>query len=99
MFYLITFDLGQVCQILTQFNLMHASGNGRENTKFFRLCSIFPPITVQYCSCDCFGIMTAGVTKFKTESTVYGGIGKKIECNLQDSVITRQSPGVGRPKQ
>lgn len=59
----------------------------------------FPPVTAQFCSCDCFGIMTAGVTQFKTERIVYGGIVKKIECNLQDSVITRQSPDVGRPKQ
>lgn len=78
---------------------MHASGDGRENKKFFRLCSIFPPITAQFCSCDCFGIMTARVTQLKTESTVYGGIVKKIESNQQDSEIARQSPDVGRSKQ
>lgn len=43
--------------------------------------------------------MTAGVTQLKTEILVYGGIFNKIESNLQDSVITWQSPDVGRPKE
>lgn len=99
MFHFITFDLGQVCQILSKFNLTHASGDGRENTKFFRLCSSFLPVTAQFCSYDCFGIMTAGVTQLQTESIVYGGIVKKMQSNLQEPVITRQSPDVGRSKQ
>lgn len=42
-FYFVTFDLGQVCQLLSKFNLMHTSGREKENIQSCLDFAVFWP--------------------------------------------------------